>query len=139
MKIFALVNDLDYMPRTVEVSASWVEVTHTTGSGLGISLAANLLGSKFAASLGSTNSGSALSITGVAGSPTLIKRQVKTVVTIGDGEVLLIGGLNDNQSTKSTSGWSFLPASWASKSDSGVQTDLVLVLSAKLANQVAQN
>ena len=30
--------------------------------------------------------------TGVSGSPTLIKRQVKTTITVSDGEVLLLGG-----------------------------------------------
>lgn len=69
--------------------------------------------------------------TGVNGSPTLIKRQVKTAVTVGDGEVLLIGGLNDTNSTESSSGLSFLPARWSLTSGTKVQTDLVLVLSAK--------
>jgi len=69
--------------------------------------------------------------TGVNGSPTLIKRQVKTAVTVGDGEVLLIGGLNDTNSTESSSGLPFLPARWSLTSGSRVQTDLVLVLSAK--------
>ncbi|WP_092609329.1 hypothetical protein [Janthinobacterium sp. YR213] len=35
--------------------------------------------------------------TGVSDSPTLIKRQVKTTITASDGEVLLLGGLNDSQ------------------------------------------
>lgn len=230
-KMMHLIADLDYLPKSVEVSASWVEVTHTTGAGLGISVAANVLGQKFAANLGTTSSGSALSLTGtnfqlvidalntdsrfkqvsnsrmvgdesqkislivgdetptisststnsagnpvqnivyrpsgiiidvfpkvlgsgkinvaldgqissfqattngVAGSPTLIKRQLKTDLTVADGEVLLIGGLNDTQSTKASTGWAFLPDSWSSKNDSGVQTDLVLVLSAKVTNQ----
>jgi type II secretory pathway component GspD/PulD (secretin) len=71
-------------------------------------------------------------LTGVAGSPTLIKRQVKTQVTVGDGDVLLIGGLTDTQATSASSGYSFLPASWAVKSKAGVRTDLVLVLTAKV-------
>lgn len=70
---------------------------------------------------------------GVTGSPTLIKRQVKTEVTSGDGEVLLIGGLNDSQKTDSKSGLFFLPDSWSVKSAQKIETDLVLVLSAKLA------
>ena len=70
--------------------------------------------------------------TGVTGSPTLIKRQLKTRLTAGDGEVLLIGGLNDAQETASSSGLAFLPASWAAKTDAKVRTDLVLILSAKV-------
>lgn len=70
--------------------------------------------------------------TGVSGSPTLVKRQVKTEVSVGDGEVLVIGGLADSKDTKSSSGLSFLPASWASRSASNSKTDLVLILSARV-------
>lgn len=69
---------------------------------------------------------------GVAGSPTLVKRQVKTSVSLGDGEVLVIGGLNDTKSTRSKSGLSFLPSSWASRTTSESKTDLVLILSARV-------
>ncbi len=233
-KAFALLEQIDFKPATVEVSASWVEVTHQTGGGLGVSIAASVLGQKFAASLGTTNSGSALSLTGtnfslvldalnsdsrikqvsnsrmlgdagekimftvgdstptisststnmagnpvqnvvyqasgvitnvtanvlgsgkihltidgeissfqptttgVTGSPTLIKRQLKTVVTTQDGEVLLIGGLNSSNTTTSNTGWAFLPSSWTSKADSGIQTDLVLVLSARVTDRAAE-
>lgn len=70
--------------------------------------------------------------TGVSGSPTLSKRQVKTSVTVADGEVLLIGGLNENKSVNATSGLSFLPKSWAVASQSSSNTDLVLILSASV-------
>lgn len=73
-------------------------------------------------------------VTGVTGSPTLVKRQVKTQVTVGDGEVILIGGLNDQQSSRSSSALSFLP-SWSAKASSSSSTDLVLVLSAKVVKQ----
>ncbi|SFM48525.1 type II and III secretion system protein [Rugamonas rubra] len=228
-KMQTLIAAVDALPKLVDVSASWVEVTNNVGSGRGISLLATVLGAKLGVSLGSVNSGSAISLksasfqlvvdalntdsrfkqvsnsrivgddyenlvltvgdetptisstgkdnagntvqnvvyrpsgvivdvlpkvlgsgriqllvdgqissfkttaTGVAGSPTLIKRQVKTRVTVANGEVLLIGGLNDTQKTVSTSSLPFLPASWSSKSDSAVQTDLVLILSAKVA------
>lgn len=231
VKMRGLLDELDVLPKMVDVSASWVEVTQNNGAGRGISLIANVLGAKFGASLGSVNSGSAVSLkntnfelvidalntdsrfnqvsnsrivgeenlkmnltvgdeaptvsssgkdnagnlvqnivyrpsgviidvlpkvlgggkinmaidgqissfkataTGVSGSPTLIKRQVKTVVTVSDGEVLLIGGLNDMQKTNSTAGFAFLPASWSLKSSGTVQTDLVLILSAKVAQK----
>lgn len=73
-------------------------------------------------------------VTGVTGSPTLVKRQVKTQVTVGDGEVILIGGLNDQQSSRSSSAFSFLP-SLSAKASSSSATDLVLVLSAKVVKQ----
>ena len=68
---------------------------------------------------------------GVTGSPTLVKRQVKTKITVADGEVILIGGLSDQQSTTASSAFTFLPT-WSAKSSSHSNTDLVLVLSAKV-------
>lgn len=72
---------------------------------------------------------------GVTGSPTLIKRQVTTNVTVDDGEVLVIGGLNDTQTTDSAQGFAFLPSTWSVKNGTKVQTDLVLILSAKVATR----
>ena len=226
-KMRQLLKAVDSLPKLVDVSASWVEVTDNTSNGRGISLLASVLGAKLGVTLGTVNSGSAVSLkstrfelvidalktdgrfkqvsnsrlvgddyeklvltvgdetptiastgkdnagnsvqnivyrpsgvivdvlpkvlgngriqmmldgqissfkstaNGVTGSPTLIKRQVKTKVTVEDGDVLLIGGLNDSQSSASTSALSFLPA-WTSKANTTSQTDLVLVLSAKV-------
>lgn len=69
-------------------------------------------------------------LNGVTGSPTLTKRQVKTSVTVGDGEVLLIGGLSDAQNDDRAAGLSFLPSSWSLKNRSRSNTDLVLILTA---------
>lgn len=227
-KMRILLGALDQLPRMVDVSASWVEVTDNASSGRGISIMANVLGARFGASLGSVNSASAISlrntnfqlvidalntdgrfkqvsnsrivgddyqkmvltvgdetptisstgkdnsgnsvqniiyrpsgvivdvlpkvlgngkinlaidgqissfkptVSGVTGSPTLIKRQVKTAVTVNDGEVLLIGGLNDAQTVDNSSGFSFLPSSWAARSGTKLHTDLVLILSAQV-------
>lgn len=70
--------------------------------------------------------------TGVAGSPTLIKRQVKTSVSVDDGQVLIIGGLDDSKASNGQSGFSFLPKSWATEKTSNSHTDLVLILSARV-------
>lgn len=228
-KIRAVLDAVDQLPRTVDVSASWIEVTHNDLGQQGISVAASVLGAKLGGSLGwigsnavslkganfslvidalktdgrfkqvsnsrilgdeyekvllsvgdetptisssgKDNSGNAVqnivyrpsgvilevlpkvlgggkvslvidgqissfkaTVTGVTGSPTLIKRQVKTSVTVGDGEVLLIGGLNDKQDDDRSAGLSFLPSSWALKTRSQASTDLVLILSAKVTN-----
>lgn len=69
---------------------------------------------------------------GVNGSPTLSKRQVQTAVTVDDGELLMIGGLNDSRLVGATSGLSFLPETWRGKSSSSSNTDLVLILSASV-------
>jgi type II secretory pathway component GspD/PulD (secretin) len=227
-KMLSLCNSLDTALKMVDVSASWIEVTSSSGSGRGISLAASFLGTKLGVSLGSVSSGSAVSLkstrfdlvidalnsdgrfkqitnshlvgedrtklnlivgdetptvsstgndnagnrlqsivyrpsgviieavpkvlgsgrisldvdaqissfkataNGVVGSPTLIKRQVKTTVALGNGDVILLGGLQDSQTTDSAFSLPFLPASWSAKSASNVQTDLVLVMSAKI-------
>lgn len=227
-KMLVLSKALDTFAKTVDVSASWVEVASNSASGRGISLAATILGSRFGTSLGTINAGTALTLkntnfelvinalntdgrfkqisnsrlvgedrtkldlivgdetptvastgndnagnrvqnvlyrpsgviinvvpkilgsgririevdaqissfkatsTGVSGSPTLIKRQLKTTVALNDGEVIVLGGLDDSQATNSTSAWPFLPATWSLKSSDGVKTDLVLVVSAKV-------
>lgn len=69
---------------------------------------------------------------GVSNSPTLVKRQVKTGVSLVDGEVLVIGGLDDSKVASSAAGISFFPASWRAKSSSDAKTDLVLILSARV-------
>lgn len=71
-------------------------------------------------------------VTGVTGSPTLSKRQVKTAVTLGDGDVMIVGGLEDAADSAERSGLSFLPKSWSGSARSNKKTDLVLVLSAKV-------
>lgn len=229
-KLHILLDAADTAPKGLTVSASWIEVSRSDANSRGISLLANVLSAKLGISLGTVNSGSAISIknsnfelvidtlktdsrfkqvsnsrvsgddyepmnvtfgdetptvsstgkdnagnpvqnvvyrpsgvivdvvakvlgsgkvkiaidgqissfkatsTGVSGSPTLIKRQVKTTITVSDGEVLLLGGLNDSQSSRSSSGLPFLPASWAVASNNSMQTELVLVLSARTNN-----
>lgn len=228
-KLLVLLDAADTLPKRLTVSASWIEVSRSDAQGRGISLLANVLGAKLGLSLGTVNSGSAVSLknsnfelvidalktdgrfkqvsnsrvsgddyeplnvtfgdetptvsstgkdnsgnavqnviyrpsgvivdviakvlgsgkvkiaidgqissfkataTGVTGSPTLIKRQVKTTITVPDGEVLLLGGLNDSQSSDSSAGLPFLPASWSVTSGSSLQNDLVLILSAKVS------
>lgn len=77
--------------------------------------------------------------TGVSNSPTLVKRQVKTSVSVGDGEVLVIGGLTDTKSTASAGGFSFLPSSWRVRAGSNTKTDLVLILSARVMRGDTKN
>jgi type II secretory pathway component GspD/PulD (secretin) len=227
-KMLSLCRSLDTHAKMVDVSASWIEVTNSSGSGRGISLAATFLGARLGASLGTVNSGSAVSLkntrfelvmdalnsdsrfkqvtnsrlvgydrsklkltvgdktatvssagndnagnrvqnivytpsgaiidalprvlgggeisldvdaqissfkantNGLIGSPTLILRQLTTTVGMKDGDVILLGGLQDTQASESKSGLAFLPSSWSTGTDSKQQTDLVLVVSAKV-------
>jgi general secretion pathway protein D len=228
-KMFVLLRAIDRLPKMVDVSASWVEVTETGADQQGITVMANVLGAKLGLSLGVQSGAASVSLkganfglvldalrsdgrfrqvsnsrivgddyqkmtlivgdetptiastgkdnagntvqnvvyrasgvivdvlpkvlgsgkvnlvidgqissfkataTGVVGSPTLIKRQVKTAVTVSDGDVLLIGGLNDSQDDLRSSGLSFLPAAWSLKNNTKTRTDLVLILSAKVS------
>ncbi|NHQ94307.1 type II secretion system protein GspD [Janthinobacterium lividum] len=228
-KMFILLRAIDRLPKMVDISASWIEVTETGSDQQGISIMANVLGAKLGLALGVQGGSSAVSLkganfglvldalrtdgrfrqvsnsrvvgddyqkmtlivgdetptisstgkdnagntvqnvvyrasgvivdvlpkvlgsgkvnlaidgqissfkataTGVVGSPTLIKRQVKTSVTVADGDVLLIGGLNDSQDDQRSNGLSFLPAAWSLKNNTKSRTDLVLVLSAHVS------
>lgn len=45
--------------------------------------------------------------TGVNNSPTLIKRDVTTEVSLADGDIILLGGLAEQKDSTARSGWSF--------------------------------
>jgi type II secretory pathway component GspD/PulD (secretin) len=59
--------------------------------------------------------------------PTLNKRELRTSLTVGDGEVVVIAGLEDSKQDNSNSGLPFLPFS-LTKSRSFSKSQLVLVL-----------
>lgn len=69
--------------------------------------------------------------TGVNNSPTLIKRQIETDVSVNDGDIILIGGLADNKDTNANTGLSFMPHWFKTNSDEKTKTDIVIVLQAK--------
>jgi type II secretory pathway component GspD/PulD (secretin) len=69
--------------------------------------------------------------TGVNGSPTLIKRELLTDITVRGDEMIIIGGLEEQKNTESSSGLSFLPAFFRTKSDDESQTEIVLLLQAE--------
>ncbi|HFS2030868.1 TPA: type II secretion system protein GspD, partial [Escherichia coli] len=54
--------------------------------------------------------------TGVNDSPTLLKREVDTSLTLKDGDIVLLGGLAENKDSQASTGLSFLPKSWSQKS-----------------------
>lgn len=68
--------------------------------------------------------------TGVNNSPTLNKRELRTSLTVEDGEVLVIGGLNDSKEEETRSGLWFLPFA-TSKSAGARSTELLLILELK--------
>jgi len=66
--------------------------------------------------------------TGVNGSPTLNKRALSTEVSAVDGDLIVIGGLDEKRGTQSSGGMPFLPAFLRSTSDTGSGTEIVLTL-----------
>jgi type II secretory pathway component GspD/PulD (secretin) len=62
-------------------------------------------------------------------SPTLIKRELETVVDMDDGQVLVLAGLDEDKDSKSTSGLPFFR--WLSRSGSTSKTQLMLLLEVK--------
>jgi general secretion pathway protein D len=66
--------------------------------------------------------------TGVSGSPTLIKRELKSDLTLLDGEIVVMGGLTDSKDTNASEGASFLPAFLRSKSSDSSGVEILLIL-----------
>lgn len=69
--------------------------------------------------------------TGVNQSPTLLKRELQTTVSTRDGEVVVLGGLEENQDVDETSGLSFLPDWLRAKGDSRQRTEIMVILDAR--------
>lgn len=66
--------------------------------------------------------------TGVNNSPTLIKREIQTNVGVMDGDVIVLGGLDETRNSNDTSGLPFLPAILRSNGKEDSKTELLLVL-----------
>ncbi|MBD2821776.1 type II secretion system protein GspD [Xenorhabdus sp. 42] len=68
---------------------------------------------------------------GVNNSPTLIKRNIQTSVSVSDGDIILIGGLADNKDTGANTGLSFMPSWFSTSSKEKTKTDILIILQAK--------
>lgn len=66
--------------------------------------------------------------TGVAGSPTLIKRELKSNLSVADGEIVVMGGLIDTKDTNASKGLSFLPKFMRSESRDAMGVEIMMVL-----------
>ncbi|MBA0179169.1 type II secretion system protein GspD [Pectobacterium carotovorum] len=64
---------------------------------------------------------------GVNQSPTLIKREIATNISLTDGDIILLGGLADDKKTNTETGFSWLP-SFTSQGSSADKTDILIVL-----------
>lgn len=68
--------------------------------------------------------------TGVNDSPTLIKRDIKTQVSVKDGEIIVLGGLASSKTSETSTSFSLLPVFSGHGSDTD-RTDIIVVLQAK--------
>lgn len=66
--------------------------------------------------------------TGVNNSPTLTKRELSTSISVTDGDVIVLGGLNDSKSGGNESGLPFLPEIMRSKSANNSESEILLVI-----------
>ena len=65
---------------------------------------------------------------GVNGSPTLTKRELSTAVSVSDGDLIVLGGLNESKENAAESGLPFLPRIFQSKSSDVSKSEILLVL-----------
>lgn len=71
--------------------------------------------------------------TGVNQSPTLIKRDMVTDVSVKSGDVIVLGGLAENKIENGETGFSFFPKSFLSgKSKSNSKTDIIVLMQVKV-------
>lgn len=68
--------------------------------------------------------------TGVNNSPTLIKRELSTSVGVKADEILVLGGMDQDQTTANDTGPSFLPGWLHSKSQQKSRSEVLLLLQA---------
>ncbi len=66
--------------------------------------------------------------TGVNNSPTLTKREVRTSLSVADGDVVIIGGLAEDRESAGSLGFSFLPDWMRSDTGQKSKSEILLVL-----------
>jgi type II secretory pathway component GspD/PulD (secretin) len=66
--------------------------------------------------------------TGVNSSPTLIKREIRSSLSLADGEIVVIGGVSEDKNSNTRSGFRHLPDFFQSNTDSSTKTEILLIL-----------
>lgn len=61
-------------------------------------------------------------------SPTILKRQASSVVRLGDGELFILGGLDEERDTSSRSGVSFLPDFLSARSSTKSKSQILIIM-----------
>lgn len=66
--------------------------------------------------------------TGVNNSPTLIKREISTTIGAASGDLIILGGLDEDKTSNDNTGLSFLPAWTRSTGHDSTRSQILLVL-----------
>lgn len=69
--------------------------------------------------------------TGVNQSPTLLKRELQTQISTKDGEIIVLGGLEESLNNEDEAGLSFLPDFLRAKGDTRQRTEIMVILDAR--------
>lgn len=97
-------------------------------AGIVLNLAPRVHGDMVSLKIGQQISSFALTTTSNIDSPTILKREAQTSVAVRPGELIVLAGLDENRSSKSTSGLSFLPDFLRSSNEENSRSQLVLML-----------
>ncbi len=71
---------------------------------------------------------------GVNNSPTLLKRELQTVLTASAGDVVMLAGLDESKTVSDSAGLLFMPSWMRSKSADDLQTSIVMLLHVESIN-----
>lgn len=66
--------------------------------------------------------------TGVNNSPTLSKREIKTTIGASDGDVIILGGLDESRSSNDSTGLPYIPRFLRANGQEDTKTELILVM-----------
>lgn len=112
--------------------AAPVQSVNYQASGVSLDVHPVVLGSLVKLTLTQEVSNFTATDNGVNNSPTLLKRSLRSVISLSGNEAVLLGGLDETSRTGAKSAFSFLPAWPWSSSSSETRTELVLMLQAQV-------
>lgn len=97
-------------------------------SGVVLNVEPKIFEQRIAAKIRQTVSNFSQTKTSNIDSPTLLKRELETVVDIEEGELLILAGLDEDKRTYTDSGLAFLPNFMRSRTENNARTQLLVVM-----------
>lgn len=113
---------------TLDKNGNPVQSTEYRTSGLVFELLPKINGDSIVLSVDQQISSFVTTTTSNIDSPTLLKRQAQTVIDIQRGELIMMAGLEEQKSSNSTSGFSWLPKFLRSDSSSSNKSQILLLI-----------